>query len=144
MMHLILTHEQADFDALASLFGASLLDERFIPVLPRRLNRNVRSFVTLYGADFSFMDPRDLPPGVVEGVMLVDTQSLITLKGMSEKTAVRVVDHHPLRSGLPEDWQVTIEEIGATTTLMIESMQVQNGHLTSLQRFPDIFAHDSS
>lgn len=132
-MQLILTHEQADFDALASLFGASLLDERAIPVLPRRINRNVRSFITLYGAEFSFMDPRDLPPGKVEHVTLVDTQSLVTLKGMGAKTTVRVVDHHPLRSGLPDDWQVTIEEIGATTTMLVEAMQVGNGHLTSVQ-----------
>jgi len=133
MMQLILTHEQADFDALASLFGASLLDERSTPVLPRRLNRNVRSFITLYGADFSFVDPRDLPPGKVESVTLVDTQSLITLKGMGTKTSVRVVDHHPLRSGLPDDWKLSIEEIGATTTMLVEAMQVQNGHLTSVQ-----------
>jgi len=132
-MNLILTHEQADFDALASLFGASLLDERAVPVLPRRINRNVRSFITLYGADFSFVDPRDLPQKKVEDVTLVDTQSLITLKGMSPKTAVRVVDHHPLRPGLPEDWQVTIEEIGATTTMLVEVMQVQNEHLSTIQ-----------
>ena len=124
-MRLILTHEQADFDALASLFGAALLDERSVPVLPRRLNRNVRSFITLYGADFSFVDPRDLPPGKVESVTLVDTQSLVTLKGMGTKTSVRVVDHHPLRPGLPDDWQVTIDEIGATTTLLVEAMQVR-------------------
>jgi tRNA nucleotidyltransferase (CCA-adding enzyme) len=39
-MRFILTHEQADFDALASLFGASLLDERSLLLLPRRLNHN--------------------------------------------------------------------------------------------------------
>lgn len=132
-MHLILTHEQADFDALASLFGASILDERAVPVLPRRLNRNVRSFITIYGADFSFVDPRDLPGEKIESVTLVDTQSLVTLKGMSEKTSVRVVDHHPLRSGLPDDWQIAIEEIGATTTMLIEVMQVQSEQLSSIQ-----------
>ena len=132
-MRLILTHEQADFDALASLFGVSLLDERSVPVLPRRINRNVRSFITLYGTDFSFVDPRDLPSGKVESVTLVDTQSLVTLKGMGKKTTVRVVDHHPLRSGLPDNWQVTIDEIGATTTLLVEAMQVGNGHLSSIQ-----------
>lgn len=132
-MKLILTHEQSDFDALASLFGASLLYERFTPVLPRRLNRNVRSFVTIYGADFSFVEPRDLPQEKVESVLLVDTQSLITLKGMGKKTSVRVIDHHPVRSGLPNDWQLSIEEIGAVTTLMVEALQVQNGHLSTAQ-----------
>lgn len=132
-MKLILTHEQADFDALASLFGASLLDEASVPVLPRRINRNVRSFVTLYGADFSFLDPRDLPQEKVESVTLVDTQSLITLKGMGPKTAVRVIDHHPHRNRIPENWSITIDEIGATTTLLVEAMQIHDGHLTSLQ-----------
>ncbi len=133
VMRIILTHEQADFDALASLCGASLLDKHSIPVLPRRINRNVRSFITLYGADFSFVDPRDLPSGKVEHVTLVDTQSMVTLKGMSKKTTVNVVDHHPLRSGLPDDWQVSIEEIGAATTVLVEAMQVGNNSLTSLQ-----------
>jgi tRNA nucleotidyltransferase (CCA-adding enzyme) len=69
-MHIILTHEQADFDALSSLLGAHLTDEDSIPVLPRRLNRNVRAFITLYGMELPFVDPRDLsgestttPPG---------------------------------------------------------------------------------
>ncbi|MFZ5910672.1 MAG: DHH family phosphoesterase, partial [Chloroflexota bacterium] len=130
---MILTHEQADFDALASLFGASLLDEASVPVLPRRINRNVRSFLTLYGADFSFVDPRDLPQGKVEAVTLVDTQSLVTLKGMGAETAVRVLDHHPLRPGLPADWRITIDEVGATTTLLVETLQTQDGHLTPVQ-----------
>ncbi len=133
MMRLILTHEQADFDALASLFGASVLDEHSVPVLPRRINRNVRSFITLYGAEFSFVDPRDLPQRKVDGVTLVDTQSLVTVKGMGAKTAIRVLDHHPLRTSIPDDWDLTIDEIGATTTLLVETMQVQNGHLSSIQ-----------
>jgi tRNA nucleotidyltransferase (CCA-adding enzyme) len=83
--------------------------------------------------DFSFVDPRDLPQKKVESVTLVDTQALITLKGMGPKTTVRVVDHHPLRSGLPDDWQVTIEEVGATTTMLVEVMQVQNERLSSIQ-----------
>ncbi|NOY98080.1 MAG: CBS domain-containing protein [Chloroflexi bacterium] len=132
-MHVILTHEQADFDALASLFGAYLLDEKALPVLPRRMNRNVSAFVTLYGAEFPFVDPRDLPAEKIESATLVDTQSLITLKGMGKSTAIRVVDHHPLRRSLPDEWQVTVEEVGAATTLLVETMQERNGHLSVIQ-----------
>ncbi len=133
-MHLILTHEQADFDALASLYGAYLLDESALPVLPRRMNRNVRAFVTLYGAEFPFVEARDLPPRRrVTWVTLVDTQSLVTVKGMGKKTRVRVVDHHPRRADLSETWQVTIEEVGATTTLLVEAFQERNGHLSPIQ-----------
>jgi hypothetical protein len=59
-MRIILTHEQADFDALASLLGAYLVDNTSFPVLPRKMNRNVRAFVTLYGAELPFIEFRDI------------------------------------------------------------------------------------
>jgi tRNA nucleotidyltransferase (CCA-adding enzyme) len=39
-MEIILTHENADFDAIASLLGAQKLFPEAVPVLPRRINRN--------------------------------------------------------------------------------------------------------
>ena len=132
-MRIILTHEQADFDALASLLGAYLLDETAIPVLPRRMNRNVRAFVTLYGADLPFMDPRDLPSEDIESITLVDTQSMITLRGTGSKTRVHVVDHHPARGKFPNNWTLRTDDIGATTTIFVEAIQGHNGVLTVLQ-----------
>jgi len=132
MMQIILTHEQADFDALASLLGAHLLYEPAIPVLPRRMNRNVRAFLALYGAEFPFVDPRDLPNDLIEKVILVDTQSMVSLKGMTAQTRVEVIDHHPLREGLPEDWVVSIQDIGANTTVLVEALQEHNGPLSPI------------
>lgn len=132
-MHIILTHEQADFDALASLLGAHLLFETAIPVLPRRMNRNVRAFLALYGAELPFVDPRDLPSEPVEKVTLVDTQSSVSIRGMSAETHIEVIDHHPLREGLPTAWSVITHEIGATTTLLVEELQEHNGHLNLIQ-----------
>ncbi|MFN3741578.1 MAG: CBS domain-containing protein [Anaerolineales bacterium] len=132
-MRLILTHEQADFDALASLYAASLLYEPAYPVLPHHLNRNVRAFLTLYGHEFGFVEARDLPSQAVDEVILVDSQSLITVRGMSRATRVRIIDHHPRRPSLNPDWDVYIDEIGATTTLLVEGLQEHNGGLTPLQ-----------
>ncbi len=131
-MHIILTHEQADFDALASLLGGYLLAESAIPVLPRRMNRNVNAFVTLYGVELPFVDPRDLPSEPVEKVTLVDTQSIISVKGMGPHTQVQVIDHHPLRQDLPENWKVTTEDTGATATLFVEGIQERNGILGTI------------
>ncbi len=80
-MHLILTHEQADFDAVAALLAAKVLQPQALAVLPRRLNRNVRAFLTLYGDGLPFTDPDDQPRGPIERVTLVDTQSLPSIKG---------------------------------------------------------------
>jgi len=128
-MHIILTHEQADFDALASLLGAYLLNETALPILPRRLNRNVLAFITLYGMELPFVEPQDLPDEPINFVTLVDTQSRISVKGMGPKTQLQVIDHHPLREGLPEDWIVTTEKTGATATILVEALRELNGRL---------------
>src|SRR4030065_183462 len=116
-MRIILTHEQADFDALASLLGAYLLDETAIPVLPRRMNRNVRAFVTLYGAELPFVDPRDLPNEPVDSICLVDTQTMATVRGVGMDTRVHIVDHHSIRSDMPAAWTISSADGGATTTI---------------------------
>ncbi len=132
-MHVILTHEQADFDALGALLGAALLSAHAVPVLPRRMNRNVRAFLTLYGAELPFIEPRDLPEEAIEQITLVDTQSLITLKGMGQSTRVHVVDHHQPRADLDKSWTITGDRVGACTTLLVENLREHNGNLSVVQ-----------
>jgi len=67
-MHVILTHEQADFDAVASQLGAFLLQENVSAVLPKALNRNVREFLHLHSADLPFISAGDLPKETINAV----------------------------------------------------------------------------
>ena len=126
---MILTHEQADFDALAALLAAHILNEHTLPVLPRRMNCNVRAFLNLYGSELPYVEARDLPAEAIETITLVDTQSLITLKGMTSDTQVHVIDHHQVREDLPADWSLVTEKLGAITTLFVEEIQDRNGPL---------------
>lgn len=132
IMRIILTHEVADFDAIASLLGAYYLDPNSIPVLPRKINRNVRGFLTLYGAELPFVEMRDLPPEPVECITLVDTQTLTSLKGVTQQTKVRVIDHHPLREDISTEWTITLSATGANTTLLIELIRDQEIALTPI------------
>lgn len=132
-MHIILTHEQADFDALASLLGAHLVAEGAIPVLPRKMNRNVRAFLTLYSMELPFMDPRDIPGQPIDQVTLVDTQSMISVRGLKSEAKVQVIDHHPLREELPTSWQVTTAETGATATIFAEILREHDFNLSTIQ-----------
>lgn len=131
-MHLILTHEQADFDAMAALLAAHLLNEHAIPVLPRKTNRNVRAFLTLYGAELPFVEPRDLPNEPVERVTLVDTQAMATIKGVGPRTPVNIIDHHQQRADLPAGWTLTSDRVGACTTLLVEALHEHNGGLAPI------------
>ncbi len=132
-MEVILTHENADFDAIASLLGASLLFPAAVPVLPRRMNRNIRAFLTLYGAELPFVHPDDLPRNEIEHAVLVDTQSLTTVRGMAEDLRVDIIDHHQLDRDLPSNWTFSGDPIGATTTLLIEEISARFLDLTDLE-----------
>ncbi len=122
-MQIILTHEQADFDALASLVGAALLAENALAVMPRKANRNVRAYLNLYSTGLNLLEQNEIPAGPIEQVTLVDTQSLVTLKGIGRHTEIRVVDHHTRRGDLPEGWLFEGERLGACTTLFVEKIR---------------------
>ncbi len=125
-MKIILTHEQADFDAIAALLAAYLIDETSLPVLPRKMNRNVRSFLALFGEEFPFINAHDLPAEDIEHISLVDTQALVTLKGTNKKTSVSVIDHHQEKENSDPSWLYRLENSGAVTTILVESIQDQN------------------
>ncbi len=132
-MKVILTHEQADMDALASQLGAWLLYPDAIPLLPRSINRNGRRFISQYGPDLPYVNFKDLPRGTVETIILVDTQSLITIKGMSEHTRIIVYDHHPRREDLNPEWEAHLVDYGSNTSQLVARIRAQGVALTPIQ-----------
>lgn len=132
-MKVILTHEQADMDALASQLGAWLLQPDAIPLLPRNINRNGRRYLKQFGEALPFIEAKDLPREAVETVILVDTQSLITVKGMSQDTRIVVYDHHPMREDLDPDWELHLVETGANTSQMVSRIHQAGIELTPVQ-----------
>jgi tRNA nucleotidyltransferase (CCA-adding enzyme) len=66
--------------------------------------------------------PEDLLRASIERAILVDTQSLTTVKGMRPGLSVLILDHHPLSRDLPEGWTYRGEQTGATTTLLVEQI----------------------
>ncbi len=122
-MKIITSHERADMDALASIYAASLLFPDHIAVLPQNLNRNLRDFVALYKEQLPFVERRDLPREPIGDVLLVDTQAIAPMRGMDGETRIRVIDHHAPDEDLRAAVQFEGDQIGATTTLLVERIQ---------------------
>ncbi len=121
-MLLILTHENSDFDAVASLWAAHRLHPEGVPLLARRLNRNVNQFLTLYWGVFRYRRQDDWRRQKIDEVLLVDTHALPSVRGLRPQTPVRVIDHHEKEMVRPE-WRVHVDPVGATTTILAEMMQ---------------------
>jgi tRNA nucleotidyltransferase (CCA-adding enzyme) len=121
-MFLILTHENADFDAVASQLAAHKLYPEGIPLLSRHINRNVRQFLILYWDSLPFMRPEDWRRQRVDRLMLVDTHSFNSVRGMVRDPSVTVIDHH-LNVEQRPNWEYQVEGVGATTTLLVEQIR---------------------
>jgi len=132
-IQVILTHEHTDFDGLASLLAASKLFVDAIPVLPRQPNRNLQHFLTLYWDVLPFVPPDDLPRARVRQAIMVDTQSVVTVKGMDADTQIHFIDHHRMDRELKPGMTFEGEELGATTTWLVEKMRRAGISLTSIE-----------
>lgn len=134
-MELILTHSNADFDALASLLAAAHLFPGAYPVLPQRLNRNVRDFLALYRGTVNFVRVEELPREPVARLILVDTQQVpalpFPLGPLSPQ--VEIFDHHPLSRPLEENERYTGGNVGATATLLGIRLMERGRMLTPLE-----------
>lgn len=133
-MHIILTHTNADFDALASMLGACKLNPGAVPVLPPRLNSNVEEFLALYRGDLPFVDHQELNRREkISRITLTDTQSFDAPKGVKPDTPVHIIEHHrPMRDSRPYE-TLEYHEIGAITTYLVEQIQGQAIPLTALE-----------
>jgi len=132
-LKVILTHESTDFDALAAQLAASRLFPGAIPLLARRLNREVRDFVALYGDQLPFVSRDKLPRRRITEAIIVDTQSAPRVKGMGARTRVRVIDHHPLRGEPKPNTSYSIHEVGAVTSVLVEQLGEHRVSLTPLE-----------
>jgi len=132
-VEIILTHENADFDALASLLAAHKLNPSAVPVLPERLNRNVERFVTLYQNGLPFVRPIEFDASGVTRVTVVDTQRPARLRGLPTHLTTHIIDHHPLTGELGPNQTFSGEWVGAATTLLVETIQKQNIAVNALE-----------
>ena len=121
-MKVILTHNHADFDAVASLLAMHKLEPDAVPVLPRQVNRNVSQFLLLYDRQWNLTPAEDvaLQREEVEMAYVVDTQGFDMVRGMSAETPLHIIDHHLQMRDLPATATFDGTPTGANVTLLVE------------------------
>jgi len=132
-LKIILTHENADFDALAAQLAASKLYSGAIPLLSRRLNSDLQAFLQLYGEQLPFRTADQLPRKHVGEAIIVDAQSVPSVRGMDATTTFTIIDHHPLRGDKKSKTVYLVDEVGATTTILAEQLRERRTQLTPVE-----------
>ena len=138
-MEIITSHINADFDALASMVAAKKLYPDAKLVFPGAQERSMRNFI-LESAFYS-MEIERLKNVDVENVtrlIIVDNRSparigklvgALKRKGMS----IHIYDHHPTaEEDIRGEFEV-VQEVGATTTIMVELLREKGIPISALE-----------
>ena len=136
-MKIATTHKNTDFDALASVVAATLLDPDTVAVIPKNVNPNVKAFLSIHKDLFPIVNPDDIDPEAVESLVVVDTNRWERLEGMKrlrEKSSLHIAlwDHHENPGNIDAD-EICQEAMGANITLMIRSLAAKRKLLTPIQ-----------
>ena len=137
MKQIITTHKNTDFDALASVVAAGMIYPDAQIVLPRQINPNVKSFLSIHKDMFEFPRADQVDLGSVERLVVVDTNAwrrLDRLDALKENKdlIIDMWDHHPDDGDLKPSWSCR-ESVGANITLMIRTLKEKRTLLTPIQ-----------
>jgi len=135
-MDLITTHLNADFDAMASMIAAKKLYPSAHLVFPGSQERNLREFFlksTL--VSFPFERLRDIDLNSVTRLILVDINIPGRLGPLDEVASrdgmeLHIFDHHPRTANDYRGEVEHIEQVGATTTIMVEIIRKRRMKIT--------------
>jgi tRNA nucleotidyltransferase (CCA-adding enzyme) len=138
-MDLILCHTTADFDTLGAAVGLARLLPGSKIVLAGGAHPTVKDFLALYGDEYPSIERRAVVPAQIRSVSIVDTQQRDRLGQAAEWLdlpdlgAIIVYDHHLGQATDIPATQLQIEQVGATTTMIVEQLQQAQISLTTAE-----------
>lgn len=135
-MHIVTSHKNTDFDALASIIATTILYPEAIGVVPKHVNANVGKFLSTHKTAFNIILPNELEYEKVTKLTVVDTDQWRRLDRMEklrdrEDLEIDLWDHHMHGGDIVATWSCK-EHIGATVTLLIREMKVRGIKLNPL------------
>ena len=134
----ITCHSNADWDALSSMIGMSMLHPEGIMIFPGSMEKPLNQFFNETAAFlYTFKGPKEIDPASVRRVIVVDTQMRSRVPHVHEflelpGVEVQVWDHHPTpaadsgeKSRVIRADIARIGTTGSTCTLICQAMQEQ-------------------
>ncbi|HHX50328.1 MAG TPA: CBS domain-containing protein, partial [Clostridia bacterium] len=128
IVQIICSHENLDFDGLASMIGTGKLYPEARLILPQKSSRPVREFLAIYKDIFPLERIKDLEnAGRIKRLIIVDTNQIQRLGRIGEiipeDIEISIYDHHPLETPGLQGKPHVVEPVGATSTLIVEKLQ---------------------
>ena len=128
-MRLVVTHEQPDFDAVASAALVTVLLPGSVVALPGTLRGSVGDVLKLYRDQVPITASEDVELADVRELIVVDTAERSRLgrfQSLLDRVPVTVFDHHPEPSDPVPGSRGLRDAVGATVTLLVRQLEAAN------------------
>lgn len=133
-MRIVITHHNADLDALASVMAARKLHPGSVALRGRSVSQPVHRYLALHKDVFPMEYYHAIEADAVEEVIIVDVRDRTRLKEYEKILAtnpkVVVYDHHPASENDVIGDEEYLEPVGACATLLCERLMEEEIALT--------------
>lgn len=133
-MKIVVSHSNADLDALACTIAASRLYDA-VPVGSTSRSPSVKRFLALHKDRFPLVAPDEIDADEVEEVIVVDVRDRRRLRDIHHilEAGPRIVvwDHHPSTKWDVEADESHVEPVGACVTLLLEALGEADREITA-------------
>ena len=137
-MEVIVSHQSTDFDSLASMVAAKKIYKDALLVFTGAMERNVKKFISIYGDLIEITPLKKIKIEDITKLIIVDTRikrRLGTLGNVLKKRdlEIHIYDHHPATSDDIKGDLNAIEEVGATTTILLKKIKEMNLEISPIE-----------
>ena len=137
-LEVIISHQSTDFDSLAAMVAAKKIYKDALLVFTGAVEKNVRKFISIYGDLIEITPFKKIRIEEITKLIIVDTRikrrigpfvNLLKKRDLE----IHIYDHHPSTvDDIKGDLNV-IEEVGATTTIILKKIKKMNIEISPIE-----------
>ncbi|MBA7498588.1 A-adding tRNA nucleotidyltransferase [subsurface metagenome] len=137
-MEVIISHQSTDFDSLAAMVAAKKIYKDALLVFTGAVERNVKKFISIYGELIEITPFKKIKIEEITKLIIVDTRikrrigpfaNVINKRDLE----IHIYDHHPSTADDIKGDLNVIEEVGATTTIMLKKIRKMNLEISPIE-----------
>jgi len=137
-LEVIISHQSTDFDSLAAMVAAKKIYKDAFLVFTGAIERNVRKFISIYGDLIEITPLKKIKIEEINKLIIVDTRikrrigpfaNVINKRDLE----IHIYDHHPSTADDIKGDINAIEEVGATTTIMLKKIRKMNLEISPIE-----------
>ena len=137
-LEVIISHQSTDFDSLAAMVAAKKIYKDALLVFTGSVEKNVRKFISIYRELIKITPLKKIKIEEITKLIIVDTRIrrrigpfVNVLK--KRDLEIHIYDHHPSTADDIKGDLNVIEEVGATTTIILKKIKEMNIEISPIE-----------